>query len=106
MAINDIPYTASYFKANSSTETSLIAAFSVAAGVQGARRAWFANLLGLMDILIVTSSLALILLPQIGLHHSTIYAMILPAPLWLWFHLVSIWKLLHADARPSQVARV
>ena len=71
----------------------LVAAFSLAAGVEGARRAWFANMFGLMDILIVASSLALVLLPDIGPHHSMMYAVFLPAPLWLWFHIVSIWKL-------------
>ena len=75
----------------------LIAAFSVAAGVQGRRRAWFANIFGLADILIVASSLALILLPQIGPHHSMMYAVFLPAPLWFWFHLVSMWKLVYQD---------
>jgi len=75
----------------------LIAAFSVASGVQGRRRAWFANIFGLADILIVAGSLALILLPQIGPHHSMMYAVFLPAPLWFWFHLVSIWKLLRKD---------
>lgn len=72
----------------------LVAAFSLAADQQGRRRAWFANLFGLADILIVASSLALILLPEIGPHHSMMYAVFLPAPLWLWFHLISIWKLL------------
>lgn len=71
----------------------LIAAFSLAAGVEGARRAWFANLFGLVDILIVASTLALVLLPEIGPHHNMMYAVFLPAPLWLWFHLISIWKL-------------
>ena len=75
----------------------LIAAFSVASGVQGRRRAWFANIFGLADILIVAGSLELILLPQIGPHHSMMYAVFLPAPLWFWFHLVSIWKLLRKD---------
>jgi len=83
----------------------LIAAFSVAAGVQGTRRAWFANLFGLVDILIVASSLALILLPHIGPHHSMMYAVFLPAPLWLWFHLVSIWKLVRHDAGIVHAAR-
>ncbi|MCX7218879.1 MAG: hypothetical protein NTY70_08030, partial [Burkholderiales bacterium] len=64
---------------------------------QGNRRAWFANLFGLTDILIVASTLALILLPQIGPHHPMMYAVFLPAPLWLWFHLVSIWKLLRGE---------
>lgn len=75
----------------------LIAAFAVAAGVEGTRRAWFANIFGLADILIVASSLALVLLPQIGPHHSMMYAVFLPAPLWFWFHLISIWKLVRAE---------
>lgn len=83
----------------------LIAAFSVAAGIQGERRAWFANIFGLADILIVASSLALILLPQIGPHHSMMYAVFLPAPLWFWFHLVSIWKLVRSANPALQVAR-
>jgi hypothetical protein len=82
----------------------LIAAFSVAAGVQGSRRAWFANLFGLADILVVASSLALVLLPQIGPHHSMMYAVFLPAPLWLWFHLISIWKLIRVENRVAQPA--
>lgn len=74
----------------------LIAAFSMAAGVHGERRVWFANIFGLADILIVASTLALILLPHIGPHHSMMYAVFLPAPLWVWFHLISIWKLVRA----------
>lgn len=84
----------------------LIAAFSVAAGIHGARRAWFANLFGLADILVVASSLALILLPQIGPHHSMMYAVFLPAPLWLWFHLISIWKLLGREKLAMQPSPV
>ena len=84
----------------------LIAAFSVAAGVQGDRRAWFANIFGLLDILVVASSLALILLPEIGPHHPMMYAVFLPAPLWFWFHLISIWKLLKQDNAVVQPARV
>ena len=72
----------------------LIAAFAFASGCEGNRRAWFANVFGLMDILVVASSLSLVLLPTITPHHSMMYAVFLPAPLWLWFHLISIWKLL------------
>lgn len=84
----------------------LVAAFSVAAEVNGDRRAWFANLFGLADILIVASTLALILLPQIGPHHSMMYAVFLPAPLWLWFHLFSIYKLTRHDTTAMHVARI
>lgn len=82
----------------------LIAAFSVAAGLQGRRRAWFANLFGLTDILIVASTLALILLPQVGPHHSMMYAVFLPAPLWLWAHLISIGKLVCGESVSLAVA--
>lgn len=83
----------------------LVAAFVLAAGVDGPRRAWFANMFGLMDILIVASSLALVLLPDIGPYHSMMYAVFLPAPLWLWFHIVSIWKLVRDRHTTSQEVR-
>ena len=83
----------------------LIAAFSVAVGVQGVRRAWFANLFGLVDILAVASTLALVLLPQIGPHHTMMYAVLLPAPLWFWFHLISIWKLLRIENNTTEPNR-
>lgn len=72
----------------------LIAAFSLAANHAGVRRAWFANVFGLVDILVVASSLALILLPKLTPYHPMMYAVFLPAPLWLWFHIISIWKLI------------
>lgn len=73
----------------------LIAAFSLANHTDGSRRAWFANLFGVADILVVASTLSLILLPTLTPHHNMMYAVFLPAPLWLWFHMVSIWKLLN-----------
>lgn len=73
---------------------SLIAAYSVASNIDATRRLWFANLFGLADILIVATTLAFLLLPTIGPHHPMMYAVFLPAPFWLWFHLVSIQNLL------------
>ncbi len=81
----------------------LIAAFALASSKEGERRAWFANVFGLLDILIVASTLALVLLPEIGPHHSMMYAVFLPAPLWLWCHAISIAKLLRADIGPPTV---
>jgi len=75
----------------------LIAAFTLAADADGERRAWFANIFGMVDILVVASTLALILLPTLTPHHPMMYAVFLPAPLWLWFHLVSMWKLQQAN---------
>lgn len=82
----------------------LIASYSLAVGVSGVRRAWFANIFGLIDILMVAGSLAFVLLPQIGPHHSMMYAVFLPAPLWFWFHLISIWKLLQIEVYTSQAS--
>ncbi|HFD12056.1 MAG TPA: hypothetical protein ENJ32_06280 [Crenotrichaceae bacterium] len=76
----------------------LVAAFSMASHVDETRRAWFANLFGLLDILIVASTLSLLILPDITPHGSMMYAVFLPAPLWLWFHLISIHKLLQEQA--------
>jgi hypothetical protein len=76
----------------------LIAAFALARGANGERRAWFANLFGLADILTVASTLSLLLLPTITPYHPMMYAVFLPAPLWLWFHLISIWKLMGKTA--------
>jgi len=85
---------------------SLVAAFSIATGIQGARRAWFANIFGLLDILVVASTLALVLLPDIGPHHSMMYAVFFPAPLWFWFHVISIWKLLHERKSVANSAHI
>jgi hypothetical protein len=75
----------------------LVAAYSVATNADPKRRLWFANAFGLADILIVASTLALLLLPTIGPHHSMMYAVFLPAALWLWAHLISIGKLMSGE---------
>jgi hypothetical protein len=74
----------------------LIAAFTLAADADGERRAWFANIFGVADILIVASTIALVLLPTIKPHHPIMYALFFPGALWLWFHLVSMWKLVQS----------
>ncbi len=75
----------------------LVAAYSVASGINAARRVWFANIFGLLDILIVASSLSLLILDDITPHGSMMYAVFLPAPLWLWAHLISIYKLVQSN---------
>ncbi len=73
----------------------LVAAYLVAAGVSH-RSAWFANAFGLADILVVATTLAFVLLEHIGPHHPMMYAVFLPAPLWVWAHVISIYKLTSA----------
>ena len=79
----------------------LIAAYSVAGGINATRRVWFANIFGLLDILIVASSLSLLILDDITPHGSMMYAVFLPAPLWLWAHLISMYKLVQFNKEGS-----
>ncbi len=71
----------------------LAAAFCFSINANPVRRAWFANLWGLTDILVVASTLSLVILRDITPHGAMMYAVFLPAPLWLWFHVISIYKL-------------
>ena len=80
----------------------LIAAMAVSTSAISTRRVWLANLFGLADILVVATTLAFILLPQIGPHHPMMYAVFLPAPLWLWAHVVSIARLLNPGTAHSE----
>jgi len=84
----------------------LVAAFTVSKGLYGKSRVLFANIFGLADILIVASSIALVLLPDMGPHHTMMYAVFLPAPLWLWFHVISLWKLYSSSANASVAINV
>jgi len=79
----------------------LVAAYSVVSGLDAVRRVWFANIFGLLDILIVASSLSLLILDDITPHGSMMYAVFLPAPLWLWAHLISIYKLIQPNKEVS-----
>jgi len=84
----------------------LIAAFSMASGLNPERRAWFANIFGLLDILIVASTLSFLILDDITPHGSMMYAVFLPAPLWLWAHLISIYKLVKEKNDSSEARNI
>lgn len=71
----------------------LVAAYSIVSNNNFVKQVWFANAFGLLDILIVASTLSLLILSDITPHGNMMYAVFLPAPLWLWFHLISIYKL-------------
>ncbi|VAW59526.1 hypothetical protein MNBD_GAMMA11-2909 [hydrothermal vent metagenome] len=71
----------------------LIAAFMLMQSRCATKYVWFANLFGLADILIVASTLSLFILEDITPHGSMMYAVFLPAPLWFWFHLISMYRL-------------
>ncbi len=72
----------------------IVAAYLVAINTNSVKHIWFANVFGLLDILIVASTLSFVILSDITPHGNMMYAVFLPAPLWLWFHLISIYKLI------------
>lgn len=76
----------------------LFAAGALARDPRARWAAWASNVFGTVDILVVATSLSLAILPEMTPHHSMMYAVFLPAPLWLWFHVVSTIRLLHAPA--------
>lgn len=55
---------------------------------------WFANLFGLIDIVVVACGLSFFLLADIGPHHNVMLAALFAAPVFINLHLVSIWKLI------------
>ena len=71
----------------------LVAAVVATRNPSDQRTVLFANAFGLIDILVVASSIALILLPVMTPFHPMMYAVFLPAPIWLWLHVVSLSKL-------------
>jgi hypothetical protein len=75
----------------------LYAAHALARDPRATWAAWVSNIFGTVDILVVASSLSLVILPEMTPHHSMMYAVFLPAPLWLWLHVVSIVRLVRVQ---------
>ncbi|MGK7943626.1 MAG: hypothetical protein AB4058_04075 [Microcystaceae cyanobacterium] len=81
----------------------LAAFFALKAGLLFAKHGnnqgeiWFANIFGLVDILLVASGLAFFLLSQVGPHHNVMYAALFAAPIFINLHLVSMLKLLKTN---------
>jgi len=84
----------------------LLAASVVAARPERKGAVWLANLFGLADILVVATTLALVLLPVITPRHSMMFAVFLPAPIWLWLHVLSIAKLVRGEASAAAASPV
>ena len=76
----------------------LFAAGALARDPRATWTLWLSNVFGTVDILVVASSLSLLLLPEMTPHHSIMLAVFLPAPLWLWFHVVSVVRLVRGQS--------
>jgi glyoxylase-like metal-dependent hydrolase (beta-lactamase superfamily II) len=83
----------------------LAAAAAIRGGPGGRRLAWIANLFGLVDIAVVLTTIALVLLPKMGPNHPMMQAVFLPAPFWFWWHVHSLLRLARAGGPKARVAR-
>jgi len=50
------------------------------------------NLFGLLDIVIVAAGIAFMILPDIGTGHNVFLAVFFAAPIFIWLHLISLYK--------------
>lgn len=58
---------------------------------------WLANIVGIADILIIVTSISLIVWEDLGVFHNMQYVVFYTGVLLLWFHFVSISKLLKSN---------
>ena len=58
---------------------------------------WLANIVGLMDIMVIVTSICFLVWPAMGPHHNMMYVVFAAGPLLLWIHFVSVSKLLFAN---------
>jgi uncharacterized membrane protein len=50
------------------------------------------NLFGLLDIVVVAYGIAFFILGDIGVDHNVFYAVFFAAPIFIWLHLISLYK--------------
>jgi hypothetical protein len=58
---------------------------------------WFANIVGISDIVIIVTSISLIVWKDLGAFHNMQYVVFYTGVLLLWFHFVSISKLIKSQ---------
>ena len=51
------------------------------------------NLFGLLDIVVVAAGIAFMILEQIGTEHNVFLAVFFAAPVFIWLHLISLFKI-------------
>lgn len=76
---------------------SLIAAFAVSKNDKSKNNLlWMANIVGLLDIVTILTSMCFLVWKDLGAFHNMQYVVFFTAVLLLWFHFVSISKLIKA----------
>lgn len=62
---------------------------------------WLANIVGILDLVIIAASISFVVFADLGLHHNMMIALFFAGPIFMWLHLFSIWKLLKRGAKPT-----
>ena len=78
----------------------LTLAVYLARGCRCSRSLILVNLFGLLDIVIVAAGIAFMILPEIGTEHNVFLAVFYAAPIFIWLHLISLYKVF-TEARES-----
>jgi len=67
-------------------------AIYVARGAKVTKSLVMVNLFGLLDIVVVAGGIAFSILSDIGVEHNVFYAVFFAAPIFIWLHLISLYK--------------
>ena len=67
-------------------------AIYVAHGAKVTKSLIMVNLFGLLDIVVVAGGIAFLILSDIGVDHNVFYAVFFAAPIFIWLHLISLYK--------------
>lgn len=67
-------------------------AIYVARGAKVTKSLIMVNLFGLLDIVVVAAGIAFFILGDIGVDHNVFYAVFFAAPIFIWLHLISLYK--------------
>jgi len=67
-------------------------AIYIAHGYQSRKSLIAVNLFGLLDIVIVAYGIAFFILNDIGVEHNVFYAVFFAAPIFIWLHILSLFK--------------
>ena len=67
-------------------------AIYIARGCNCTKSLVLVNLFGLLDIVIVAAGIAFVILPDIGTGHNVFLAVFFAAPIFIWLHLISLYK--------------
>jgi len=74
-------------------------AIYIAHGYQSTKSLIAVNLFGLLDIVIVAYGIAFFILNDIGVNHNVFYAVFFAAPIFIWLHIISLFKIYKGDKK-------